>query len=279
MDTAIQQLQFNDTIIHLIPFNGQPCFLASEVASALGYRKPKDFTAKIRGAWKGEFLEGDYVAVSGSDLLEIKEAFEVDGDSPSTSPINRYTRHILLLTKSGVNLACIKAQTKHGVSFRRWLVDEVLPAIQETGSYTLPKVTKREAEPVPRDLRQAEVCFRIIEGLHSKQIITSGEYGKEAIRALEAAKGQTCPDLWDALDRFDIEGPVKSVRALPKPSPIPLSPQGELPFAAENEDVELVDFDNLPTPQTPKMPLRSPDMMHTEESPALDDGEDTQPAA
>ena len=289
-NTAIQTLTFNDTAIHLIPYEGGPCFLASEVGIALGYKDSFDLARKLNSDWQEEFLDSDVIKVTGQDLSDLKEAVaeslaEAMGESPiasegnrKPSPINKFAPHTLLLTQSGVNLACMKAQTGHGVSFRRWLATEVLPAIQKTGSYSL-KGAKVEVETeAPRevacakDTAAATLILRATKMLWDQGLVGEDILGDQCARVIEMAGGKTMPDLREAIrETLLLKSILKAKAAAKALKPAPTA-QTSLRFESANEDQEAIDLDPILAKPTPAL-------MHVEESQGLDHYDDTQPAA
>lgn len=132
-----------------ITYMGKPAWLAYEVGAVLGYSdKGKRLTKKIANEWSREFQRGlDYLKVDGKNLKDLKELLGVRPDSGLTSAPS-----LVLLFESGVHLVVTKTDKEVGVRFRRFLVDEVLPQLARTGTYSRdgeyvpPRVTKK-ADP------------------------------------------------------------------------------------------------------------------------------------
>ena len=125
------------TTVH---YKGQPCWIAQEIGQVLEYSKNGSrLSEQITQDWSGEAIEGvDFFKVEGEELAEIKAVLEqLSPDSGDSQPGPR-TRHLLLLTEQGVFLACLKTNKPAGITLRRWLASEVLPALRQTGTYTAP---------------------------------------------------------------------------------------------------------------------------------------------
>jgi len=129
---------FEGTKLTAYPFQGQYVFLAREVCTALGYTAATKLGDLIRTKWANEFVEGkDFVLVEGEALAELKSRLTTQQgvSEPDRSP------RLLLITKEGVNLACLKTRKTLGIKMRRWLASDVLPSLEATGKYeTQPQV-------------------------------------------------------------------------------------------------------------------------------------------
>lgn len=210
MTNTIQTQQFNDVSIHVIPYRDQPCFIAHEVAQALDYSNPKDFTRKISGDWSNEFTEGlDYFKVEGESLASLK-ALVTDpvtsrqglvGESPTSQPIiHPNTPSLIVLTRDGVNLAAIKAQTEKGTEFRRWLASDLLPALQDG---RLPEgfgggaVPLQALVPLPtrRDTEAARLMMTGIKILSKDGALLPPERTLVVLEVMEMSTGEPNPRL------------------------------------------------------------------------------------
>ena len=226
------QMQFNGVPIHVVPFNNQPCFIAAEVATALEYSDPGKLAKNITGRWADEFTEElDFFKVEGDELAELKlllggnlppsqgEAGDILRAQASTnsvlaSLISPYTSHLLLLTRDGVNLACIKARTPRGKDFRRWLASELLPALQDQGYVDLRAETDKDATehtripPQPTgdpwhdlplrwiappervDVAAANAMLRSVQAFQRLGATTARQAAVDTIRATEMIHGE-----------------------------------------------------------------------------------------
>ena len=133
----------NDAVVTPITFNGGVYFVAKDIGAALGYANDgSKLTKKITSDWAGEFIEGtDYAMLRGKNLREFNALrFEGTESVPSNS------RSLLVLTESGVNMACMKTNKPIGVALRRWLADVVLPALRRGDAETLTRATEPLSE-------------------------------------------------------------------------------------------------------------------------------------
>ena len=61
-------------------------------------------------------------------------------------------RKVTVINKSGVYSLILDSQLPKAKEFRHWVTSEVLPQIDETGSYSVPKPKKKELPPLPPGL-------------------------------------------------------------------------------------------------------------------------------
>lgn len=141
MHYEIQQFSNSDFTISSITYDGQSVFLARSIGEQLGYtQKGKKLVSTLRGRWASEFIEGkDLFRVEGDDARFIIQALRGTETAPAMA------RSALLLTQSGVDLVIAKSSKPAGIMFRRWLVDEVLPALRRGEAIGGPaKLTPKE---------------------------------------------------------------------------------------------------------------------------------------
>lgn len=157
-----------------ITYKGQPCWIAQEIGQALEYSaNGSKLVNKITQDWSGEMFEGvDYYKIEGEELATIKAMLGDDPpDSGGSSSLAPKVARLLLLTEQGVFLACIKTNKPAGITLRRWLASEVLPALRATGTYTAPI-----AEPTLARKRE--------ERLTRKQELEERKYQADALATL-----------------------------------------------------------------------------------------------
>lgn len=122
----MQSFDFDGEPLQVLDLNGKPTWVAREVGRALGYEDDGYSLVKmINRNWRDEFEEGrDFSIAKGDDLSPLNNSEDL------TSP-----RGHLVLFESGFYLACILSRKPAGRRLRRWLADEVLPSIRQTGAY------------------------------------------------------------------------------------------------------------------------------------------------
>lgn len=95
--------------IRTVMINGEPWFVGSDVAVALGYANPRDAVSK-----------------------------HVDGEDKNTVAIrdgNKGNPNVTVVNESGLYSLIFGSQLDSAKRFKRWVTSEVLPAIRKTGGY------------------------------------------------------------------------------------------------------------------------------------------------
>ncbi len=94
----------------VVGHDGEPWFVAADVASALDYQAAKDLTRFIDNDEKGRQI----VPTLGGE------------------------QELLVINESGLYSAILKSRKPEAKRFKRWVTHEVLPSIRKTGSYAVP---------------------------------------------------------------------------------------------------------------------------------------------
>lgn len=108
--------------VRVVMQNGEPWFVASDVAKALGYAKPANAVQQH--------------CEKVNKITQVPET----GSSVNTPPVS-----ILIIPEEDVYALIFGSQLESAKRFRRWICDEVLPSIRKTGGYgqwNLPRVPK-----------------------------------------------------------------------------------------------------------------------------------------
>ncbi len=120
--------------IRMTMVNGEPWFVAKDVAVALGYSNPPK---AVR----------DHVA---NDDKTVNESFTVNGTK------------VVLINESGLYSLILSSKLPKSVDFKHWVTSEVLPSIRKMGSYS----TQNCAQFPPKATSVGEVAS-IIKTLQS----------------------------------------------------------------------------------------------------------------
>jgi prophage antirepressor-like protein len=159
---------FNGTELMEIEYEGRPVFLASQVGLLLGYADPQRVTGNITAKWSEDLVEGqDIIRLTNGKLASFKTFMNCMPEQHSVDP---HTRSLILLTESGAQLVAMLARTPQGRAFRRWLVDEVLPAWRQRHQPPAPPVAaapeasprgrRPKALPAPAPVAEAQLTLR-----------------------------------------------------------------------------------------------------------------------
>ena len=102
--------------VRTVEVNGKPYFVASDVARALGYKRPNDaVSAHCKGTLKRR--------------IGVQTGVKADG-SPAMQEIE-----MLVIPEGDIYRLVIKSQLPTAEKFESWIFDEVLPTIRKTGGY------------------------------------------------------------------------------------------------------------------------------------------------
>lgn len=108
--------------------NGEPWFVASDIAKALGYRMASDMTRRLDDDEKGT---RSVRTPSGKQLMTV-------------------------ITEAGVYSAILGSQVDGAKRFKRWVTHDVLPAIRRDGGYMVARDGETPQETMARALLIAQ---------------------------------------------------------------------------------------------------------------------------
>lgn len=191
-----------------LTIEGTPYWLAREVGEVLGYGdKGRALIEQISDEWASELMpERHYRKIVNGELAALKA---IISDMPGVvrHVIDGRARSVTLLSREGLNRVLILTGKPVGIRFRDWLDADVLPAIQETGGYSVaPEPPKVDAtppppviEPTPATMRRAAELRRIGNGL----VRTGNRSGAHAVfaAAAELVADRTIPALHKEIPR------------------------------------------------------------------------------
>ncbi len=103
--------QFHSTTVRTVDRDGQIWFVADDVAKALGYRESRDMT---------RVLDEDEAAPHTMRIRSENGTLQ--------------TREVTILSESGLYHALLKSREPEARHFRRWVTQEVLPAIRRNST-------------------------------------------------------------------------------------------------------------------------------------------------
>jgi len=113
--TQIQAFNFKGAAVRTVTgTDGEPRFVAKDVAEVLGYRNAPDMTRN---------LDSDEAATHN---LRIRSK---DG--------NAQNRQVTIINESGLYTAILHSRKPEAKQFKRWVTGTVLPAIRKTGGYVM----------------------------------------------------------------------------------------------------------------------------------------------
>lgn len=105
---------FEQMPVRVLMRDGDPWFLAADIAQLLGYRDAHNAVRSLDDDEKGAHI----VSTLGGDQQQI------------------------IISESGLYAAILKSRRPEAKRFRRWVTGEVLPAIRRTGRYDGPQAAQ-----------------------------------------------------------------------------------------------------------------------------------------
>lgn len=168
MNTQLQEFAFEDKKITTVIYAEKPAFVAIEVAYALGY---KDEHQAINKHCKS------LIKLDSVETTELGFGFRPKG--------------IILIRESDVYRLVMRSKLESAERFQDWVVEEVLPTIRATGSYSL-KTPAEEFDDVLQ--KQKELLekgdFQGAMNLAASAAKDSQEMGSRAGKSLAERKRQ-----------------------------------------------------------------------------------------
>ena len=107
MTAALIPFAYQDRLVRSMMRQGEPWFVAKDVAVILGYR---DAPNMVR------MLDDDEKGYSNLSILGGEQ-------------------EMLVINESGLYCAVVRSRRPEAKPFRKWVTGEVLPALRRTGSY------------------------------------------------------------------------------------------------------------------------------------------------
>lgn len=152
---ALDLFRYEDHEVHTIVLDGEPWFVAGDIARVLEYRDAHNLVRGLDDDERGTHI----VRTPGGD------------------------QSVTVISESGLYSAIVRSRADRTKPFKRWITHDVLPAIRKTGSYGSPVGLSFE-----------EMTAHVIEGLQQK-IVEAESRAKElesparAWEALSSAEG------------------------------------------------------------------------------------------
>ncbi len=120
--TELQTFQFTSLKVQCVIIDGNPWFRGNDVATILGYARPRD-AIRDHVPEKCKSTLGNLMPASGS------------ARSP---PPDHNAKISVFISEAGLYRLVFKSKAKFADAFEDWVCTDVLPQIRKTGSYSLP---------------------------------------------------------------------------------------------------------------------------------------------
>lgn len=185
--------------------NGQPYFMASDVAKALGYSKPNNAVSQH---CRSTLKQG--TATTQGNMVEA--VFIPEGD---------------------IYRLIIKSKLPSAERFEKWVMEEVLPSIRRTGTYSVPKTTagqiqllaqghielEQKIDNIGKDLNDFKANMPLLgvdmdalkKAVNTRVVDVLGGINSDAYKD-KSIRGKVYSDCWNELKRQF--GFVKSYKEL-----------------------------------------------------------------
>lgn len=113
--SVVSVFNFKSNEVRTVIRDGEPWFVASDVAAALGYRNAPDAVRYLSSCQKADTLI-QRTSSNGSEQ----------------------TRSVTLINESGLYRLVLRSRKPEAAAFSDWVTGEVLPSIRKTGRYSAP---------------------------------------------------------------------------------------------------------------------------------------------
>ena len=133
----VQTWAFGDLLVRTIQIDNEPWFVGKDVAAALDYPK----------AWN------------------LTQSLDSDEIANCTIPTSGGNQEMLVINEPGLYHAIFMSRKEAAKEFRRWVTNEVLPAIRKTGTYTVTLDSELDQEKKRLEIAQFRANRYILEHL------------------------------------------------------------------------------------------------------------------
>ena len=115
--------------VRAIMIDDEPWFVAKDVCKALDLDDTSKALSRIREK------DRKPLKAANTNLSNVGDYDDLNGSNGGRSPI--------LVSESGLYDLVLGSRKQEALQFKYWIIDEVLPSIRKTGSYTVPSATPK----------------------------------------------------------------------------------------------------------------------------------------
>ncbi|MEO1828818.1 MAG: Bro-N domain-containing protein [Pseudomonas sp.] len=182
------EFAFDEKPVRVVLVNGEPWWVAADIAAALQYRETKDMTR----------------------ILDDDEADRHNVPVRSANGVGQ-SREMTIINESGLYSAILRSRKASAKRFKKWVTAEVLPSIRKYGAYVMPN-TQPDPEPAARaprvEAEEVVAAGRVFRSLYTVGRSMGMPRRLAATRANQAAERTTGVDLAAELDASPwLDGP------------------------------------------------------------------------
>jgi prophage antirepressor-like protein len=147
---SLTSFEFNDNEVRVIMLDGEPWFVAKDIARFFEYVKVDKMLQLV------DEEDKQVINPQKMDTPKMEETF------------NNNTFRLSIINESGLYAVIFNSTKLEAKAFKRWVTSEVLPSIRKTGQYS---VNNRKIEPVkvytPQEkLEMANLAINLLERLN-----------------------------------------------------------------------------------------------------------------
>ena len=176
--------------VTVITIDGEPWFVAKEVATILGYGNGNNNSKAISNAI------AKYVDKYDQIMIPYDEAKELFGGHQN-SDHQICTRGIKVINESGLYSLIFGSTLKESIRFKRWVTHDILPTIRKTGEYGV-------AYNVNNDVQNNEVNITIAKALLvSKELLDESRQLVNVLKVNNEIKEKEIEDAKPKLDYYN----------------------------------------------------------------------------
>lgn len=140
--------------VRVVEHEGQPWFVASDVAKALGYANPQEATRE-----------------------HCRKVNKITQSSESLPSVKCPPTYINIIPESDVYRLVMRSNLPKAIEFQDWVCEEVIPCIRKTGGYLMAKPEDTPEAILARAVLVAQDTIRRIEAERDEAIRTKAEIG------------------------------------------------------------------------------------------------------
>ena len=144
----IQVFEYQDNKVRTVDVNGEAWFVLKDVC--------------------------DVLHMDTSKLKQVADRLDDDEKGRYSVPTPGGEQATWIINESGLYHVILRSDKPEAAPFRRWVTNDVLPAIRKTGSYMMPKMTKELQAIFLLDNRTAQLDQRVT-ALENNAVIDYGQ--------------------------------------------------------------------------------------------------------
>lgn len=157
MENPLISFQYDTDPVRVVMVDGQPWWVASDLAKLLGYRHAPSMVRMVPEEWAGVHL--------------VHSSSRNDGAAVHLTDTSSQRREMTIISEGGMWMCIGRSRRPEAIEIQKWMFGEVMPAIRKTGRYEIPgyelerELREPGADIDPRDLGAkvgaVRLCWRL----------------------------------------------------------------------------------------------------------------------